>query len=364
MHVGLVVYGSLSTTTGGFRYDRELVEHLRGAGVTVEIVELPWRSYPRHLLDNLDAGLRRRLAGARVDVLVQDELCHPSLFRLNQRLPPGTPVVSVVHHLRSCEPHPAPQRWLYRRVERRYLRTLDGVVAASRATRAAVERLGADAPAVVAHPGTGRFDPDVGPADVDARARDPGPLRVAFVGTLVSRKGAHTLVRGLSRLPDDEWRLTVVGDRTTAPGYVERLERQVDRAGVGDAVTLAGALPDDELAAALARAHVLAVPSSYEGFGMAYLEGMGFGLVPLATTAGGASELVTDGEDGLLVPASDAAAIADRLRPLLEDRDRLARLGRAARRRYEAHPTWDESMADVREFLAAVAAGRRPDANV
>ncbi len=364
MRVGLVVHGSLATTTGGFLYDRRLVEHLRAAGDAVEVIALPRRSYARGLLDNLDAGLRRRLSAASVDVLLQDELCHPSLFRLNRRLGAGTPVVAVVHHLRSSEPHGAPWRWLYRRVERRYLRTVDGVVATNRAARTAAERLGADAPGVVAHPGTGRFDPDVRPADVDARAREPGPLRVLFVGTLVPRKGAHALVRGLSRLPDGAWRLTVVGDRTAAPAYVARLERTVDRLGLRDAVELTGAVPEARLEAELREGHVLAVPSEYEGFGMAYLEGMGFGLVPLATAAGGASELVTDGESGLLVPPADAAAVARRLGPLLEDRDRLARLGRAARRRYEAHPTWDESMATAREFVATVAAGRGRGANV
>lgn len=364
MRVGLVVYGSLTTTTGGFLYDRRLVEHLQAAGDAVEVISLPRRSYARGLLDNLDVGLRRRLSTASVDVLVQDELCHPSLFWLNRRLEAGTPVVSVVHHLRSSEPHAALRRWLYRRVERRYLRTVDGVVATNRAAREAAERLGTDAPGVVAYPGTGRFDPDVRPADVDDRAHEPGPLRVLFVGTLVPRKGAHVLVRGLARLPEKAWRLTIIGDRTAAPAYVARLERTVDRLGLRDAVALTGAVPEKELEIHLREGHVLAVPSTYEGFGMAYLEGMGFGLVPLATAAGGASELVTDGETGLLVPPADAGAVARRLAPLLEDRDRLASLGRAATHRYEVHPTWDESMAAVRELVATVAAGRGSGANV
>ena len=89
VHVGLLIYGSLSTISGGFIYDRNLVRYLRESGDRVDVISLPWRPYGVSLLDNLNAGLRRRLAQAAFDVLVQDELVHPSCFWLNQRLRPG-----------------------------------------------------------------------------------------------------------------------------------------------------------------------------------------------------------------------------------------------------------------------------------
>ena len=63
MRIGLLIYGSLDTLSGGYLYDRKLVEHLRQAGDSVEIVPLPWRSYPAHLADNL--SLRSVPAPAR-----------------------------------------------------------------------------------------------------------------------------------------------------------------------------------------------------------------------------------------------------------------------------------------------------------
>ena len=103
MRIGLVIYGSLDTLSGGYLYDRMLVEHLRRQGDEVEIFSLPWRDYARHLTDNLSTGLLRRLQGSRLDVLLQDELNHPSLFWLNRRLHVNYPIVSIVHHLRSSE---------------------------------------------------------------------------------------------------------------------------------------------------------------------------------------------------------------------------------------------------------------------
>ena len=355
MRVGLALYGSLDERSGGFRYDRKLVEGLRRAGDSVEVVELPWRAYPRGLLDNVSPRFRDRLR-VDVDVMLQDELAHPSLLLANRDLP--YPVVSVVHHLRASEPRRLSP--LYRAVERRYLATVDGVVCNSAATRDAVTALGVDPDAtVVAPPAGDRFDPAIGDAEIGARAAslrvdaDPGPLRVAFVGNLAPRKGLDTLVEGVARA-DAAVDLTVVG-RTVDEGHVADVRRLVRERGLGDRVRFAGRLSDADLAGALRESHVLAVPSRYEGFGIVYLEGMSFGLPAIASRAGGAVETVADGETGALVDPDDPAAVARALEEFAADPDRLAEMGRAARRRYEEHPSWDESTARVRRLLADVA---------
>src|SRR4030067_2729018 len=103
MRVGLMIYSSLESISGGYLYARQLVEYLLGAGDAVEVISLPWRDYARHLLDNLSRELGERLLNARLDVLLQDELIHPSLFLLNKRLRERFPypLVSFVHHLPS-----------------------------------------------------------------------------------------------------------------------------------------------------------------------------------------------------------------------------------------------------------------------
>ncbi|RLT38585.1 MAG: glycosyltransferase family 1 protein, partial [Chloroflexi bacterium] len=142
MRIGLVIYGSLDTLSGGYLYDRKLVEYLRASGDSVEIISLPWRSYPRHLLDNFNPVWRRRLAELDVDVLLQDELNHPSLAWANRALANAPfPVVSIVHHLRASEEHPVWRLPFYRWVEGRYLASIDGFVFNSRTTQNAVRSL-------------------------------------------------------------------------------------------------------------------------------------------------------------------------------------------------------------------------------
>jgi glycosyltransferase involved in cell wall biosynthesis len=101
----------------------------------------------------------------------------------------------------------------------------------------------------------------------------------------------------------------------------------------------------------LARAHVLAVPSEYEGFGIVYLEGMSFGLPAIAGAHGAAREIVAAGENGYLVAPHDAVTLAMHLAELGRDRDRLTQMSLAARARFLAQPRWSESMAHIRRTL-------------
>ncbi len=352
MHLGLVIYGSLNTVSGGYLYDRRLVKHLREAGDRVEVISLPWRSYARHLADNFSAVLTARLRAGRFDVLLQDELNHPSLFLLNRALRGQYPILSIVHHLRSSEFRPAWHNVFYRWIERQYLASVDGFIFNSEATRVAVEALAGDRrPAVVAQPGVDHLAPIVTAEHIRTRALQPGPLRLLFVGNVIPRKGLHTLSAALARLSREDWRLEVVGSLDTDPAYARAVRRQIARYDLAASLTLRGSLSDADLAAEFARSQVLVVPSSYEGFGIVYLEGMGFGLPAIATTAGAAGELITHGENGYLVPPGDATALADCIRLLLQDRERLAAMSLAARQRFACQPGWQASGEKIREFL-------------
>ncbi len=96
---------------------------------------------------------------------------------------------------------------------------------------------------------------------------------------------------------------------------------------------------------------VLALPSSYEGFGIAYLEGLGFGLPAIATSGGAAGEIITNGSNGFLIKSGDVAALKDCLRELAQDRQRLLEFSLAARKRYEAQPGWEQTGKSIRGFL-------------
>jgi glycosyltransferase involved in cell wall biosynthesis len=352
MRLALVIYGSLETISGGYLYDRKLVEHLKTQGDQVEIISLPWRNYARGLLDNLATALLSRLNHLRVDILLQDELNHPSLFWINRRVHGAYPTVSIVHHLRSSELRPAWQNSFYRLIERSYLSSVGGFIFNSQTTRQVVEALTREKkPYVVAFPVGDRLSPNISDEAITQRALQTGPLRLFFLGNVIPRKGLHTLLASLSMLPRNVWRLFVAGRLDIDSPYAQSIQRQVARSGLSGQVAFLGPLADEALSEQLRLSHVLVLPSSYEGFGIAYLEGMGFGLPAIATSAGAAREIITHGRDGFLIEPGDVQALSDHMLELAVNRGRLLELSLAARQRYAAHPGWEQTGKDIRGFL-------------
>ena len=353
MRVGLVIYGSIDTVSGGFLYDRMLVDCLRRHGDTVDVISLPWVDYPEAHGHHHDVRIREALLSWKGDLLLEDELAHASLASLNGELraKTGVPLVAIVHHLRASEGHP----WLRSRghvaVERAYLRSVDAFIFNSATTRRTVESLrGTEAPSVIARPGGDRLGPGPSEEEIALRSAEHGPLRVLFVGNIIPRKGLHTLVPALGMLPADRWRLSIAGSRDVDPLYTAFVETSIRTHQVERNVQWTGALGDEELAQALRTHQVLVVPSRYEGFGIVTLEAMGFGVVPVATRAGGSQEIV-DEESGVLVPVGHARALARALRALSTDRARLCALSRGARQRFGSFEGWQASMEKARNFL-------------
>ena len=306
------------------------------------------------LADNLSPALLARLAAVPADLFLQDELAHPSLFFLNRQLRRrlSRPVVAIVHHLRCQEDRPSWQNRLYQAVERRYFHAVDGFIYNSRDTRQAVEKLlSVPKPFVVASPGGDRLGRTLNGEEIISRSQGTGPLRILFLGNLIPRKGLHLLVDALATQPRQNWELLVVGSPAFDPAYSRAIQRQVERLGLTAQVRFYGHRDGAPLAALFAGSHLLAVPSSLEGFGIVYLEAMSFGLPIIAAGKGGANELVTQGQNGFLVPPGDVAALTQYLTLFLTDRERLVSMSLDARKRFERHPTWAESMVHACRFL-------------
>jgi glycosyltransferase involved in cell wall biosynthesis len=179
-----------------------------------------------------------------------------------------------------------------------------------------------------------------------------------FVGNLIRRKGLHVLLRALAALPPEAWTLDVVGDETIDPSYTREIGRLIAALPAGARVVRHGRVSDPELVAHYAASDALAVPSSYEGYGIVYAEALGYGRPVLATTQGAAAEIVEDGVSGYLVAPEDAAQIAERLVLWTADRDLLMAMSRRTRERYQQLPMWDESASRIRSFLLAQIARR------
>lgn len=362
MKIGLVIYGSLDTLSGGYLYDRKLVEYLRSQGDEVEIISLPWRNYFAHLTDNFTFKLPKGL-----DILIQDELNHPSLINANRGKHPY-PIISLVHHLRSSELRPQWQNAFYRVIEKKYLQSVDGFIFNSQTTKSVVNNLlnskgnpskiknhlnhqGRVAlPNVVAYPPTDRFGEAIPEDEIKIRA-SKNPLRIFFLGNVMERKGLHVLLKALLILHNSSFILDVVGSLSVEPNYANQIKNFIINNNLSTFVFLHDALDNEPLKQKLQQSHILIVPSSYEGFGIVYLEGMGFGLPAIGTTAGAASEIIEHNKTGYLIEPNDSKLLAKYISRLAQDRNVLNQLSLNAAKRYVAQPKWEETANQIRKFL-------------
>jgi glycosyltransferase involved in cell wall biosynthesis len=100
---------------------------------------------------------------------------------------------------------------------------------------------------------------------------------------------------------------------------------------VGDVVEVRDWVDREERDRLLARSAVFVLPSYNEGLPMAMLEAMAWGLAPVVSAVGGIPEVVTDGDNGLLVDPGDVPQLARAIRRLVDDPGLVSRLGAAAR---------------------------------
>ncbi|MFQ6100792.1 MAG: glycosyltransferase [Anaerolineae bacterium] len=165
-----------------------------------------------------------------------------------------------------------------------------------------------------------------------------------FTGRLRYYKGLDTLLWALSALSGVC--LVIVGDGPMRAEW----ERLAGTLGLRERVTFTGEVPDDDLPRYHHTAHVFVLPANAraEAFGTVLLEAMASGLPCITTEVGtGTSWVVQDGVTGLVVPPRDPRALAEAIRGLLDDPQRRAAMGQAARARVEAEFTLERMIARV-----------------
>jgi len=226
-----------------------------------------------------------------------------------------------------------------------YNRAVDAVIAISEQVRVALLRAGVRAERIRVVPSG--IEPDAYQELLpEARAAlratwgvAPDDLLVLVLGALERRKGHAVLLEAAAHLVSTLPRLRVV-----CCGVGREAEALAARAAaLGGRVRFAGFRED--VAACLAAADIVAVPSLHEGLGVAALEAMAAGRPVVASRVGGLGEAVVDGRTGLLVPPGEPVALAEAITRLALDRDFRVRLGAAGRARVSSRFT-TAAMAD------------------
>jgi glycosyltransferase involved in cell wall biosynthesis len=345
--VVFAIPGDPDTPTGGYRYDRRVIDELRAQHWNVKPLRLPG-DFPAPSPASL-AETERLLAATPVDALVLvDGLAFGAIpAALLERVPRR--YVALVHHPLGLETALARARAdELLRTERAALARAVRVIVTSKPTAALLFRdFGvAKEKIAVAEPGT----------DPAPRARgSQGPPILLSVGVINPRKGYDTLVAALAKIADLPWQSRIAGSMQRDPAATAVLQQAIAAAGLGDRVSLLGTLDEHALAEEYDRATLFVLPSHFEGFGMAFTEAMARGLPVIAGNAGAAPATVP-ADAGMLVTPGDADALARALHVLLTDAGERGRRADAAWRHAQHLSRWRHTAAAVAAALTEASA--------
>jgi glycosyltransferase involved in cell wall biosynthesis len=339
------VPGSLDTATGGYIYDRRVLEGLERLGWRTRAHSLdPSFPHPTPAALRAARGVLANIAARSIVVI--DGLAFAGLERVLVDAADRLSIVALIHHPLALETGiDAHDQRLLEQTERAALAYAHRVIVTSQWTartlatyRVPIERLR------VVEPGT-----DVSLANRAVRDSSE-TLNLLCVGTLTARKGHAVLVEALAELRDRRWHLSCAGSLTRDRRTVEELSRRITRLRLANRISLLGDVDAETLERYYERADLFVLASYLEGYGMALAEAVARGL-PIVSTTGGAIPETVPADASMLVRPGDSRALAKALGELMDDsgkREQLARNARAARARL---PSWDDA---ARKFAAAL----------
>ncbi len=324
--------------------------------------EAGWASIDA-VIRSLDAAVAKRLQHAKVNTVYAYEDGAYETFRAARALGVGCvyehPVGywREVHHL-MCEEAELEPEWAAtmrglddsdEKLARKdaELALADRVVVASSFSRNSLALFPGKLPQVTVIP----YGAPLARTKIDTKVHSSsGKLRVLFVGGLGQMKGLSYLFKAVGML-GNSCSLTLVGRGPIRDAPVLRRALRSCR--------WIETLPHNEVLREMGAHDVLVFPSLSEGFGMVVTEALSQGLPVITTPHTCGPDVLTDGEDGFIVPIRDPQAIAEKLELLHRDRERLAAMSEAALRKAQIL-TWESYrrgvVSVVREALALKAA--------
>jgi len=334
--------GDLDTPTGGYRYDKRVIEELPALGWRVKHLQLS-SEFPSPSEQAL-GETAKILSGVSPDALIMIDGLALGAIPLSTLNSLKARLVALCHHPLAFETGLTSDRIDYlHRTEREALSRSIATIATSRSTAGLLAREFNVAPndLTVAEPGT----------EPSARAKsDAKPMRLLSVGAITRRKGHNTLAKALSKIRDLEWEWRIAGSTDRDQIAMQMLEREIADGKIAERTKLLGPLDDAGLEKEYSSASLFVLPSHFEGYGMAFTEALARGL-PVVAGSGGALVETVPKDAGVFVTAGNFGELALTLRRLLTSPAEISKRADAAWEYAKKLPHWSDTAKRVAEAL-------------
>ncbi|MFK8083303.1 MAG: glycosyltransferase family 4 protein [Granulosicoccus sp.] len=340
--------GELDTRTGGYRYDKRIIEALRSGTKSAQ----PWHvtlvslegSYPFPTSAQLATAAAQLEAIDDHSLVVMDGLAYSTMPDVIAAHSSRLTIIALIHHPLALETGlDSEQASQLKALETRALHFARHIITTSELTADSLAAYNVPAHKVTAVlPGT----------DNAAIAQGSGSnvANLLCVATLTQRKGHSVLLDALATIPHLPWHLNCVGSTERDISHYKAVLEQRTRLMLDERVSFTGELEDEQLDQYYGEADVFVLASFHEGYGMVLSEAIARGLPIVCTNAGAMSQTVPVGA-GILVPPDAHEALAEAISQILTSEQLMEDLKRTATSARENLRSWQTAANEFSELL-------------
>ncbi len=336
MQILFVIPGDINLPTGGYRYDRKIIDAWRKSGIKVELMSIEGNfPFPSH--QEKENAIAKINNFPKADIAVVDGLLGGAAPEFLKHLSQKLPVTALIHHPLCLENGLDKETAGHlKQTEKQGLKHTNAIITTSPQTSRTVANLFNYNPSKITSvlPGVER--------GIISNGSDSETINLLCVGSIIERKGHKDLLEALSSLKHLNWKLDCIGSTQFDKSLYANLQSRVTQEELSQKITFHGDVSEQALEAAYSSADIFVLPSLFEGYGMAYAEALVRGIPVIGTIAGAIPETVPE-NCGILVEPSNIPALSSVIETMITDKKLRNNYRNNAIAAEPNFPTWESS---------------------
>ena len=365
MRILLVIYGNINQISGGYLYDKIVIEYLKKKGDMVDIFEIQPKFYLLSMFDNFfNKNLQKILKNNNYDLIIIDELVAPSVFFLILINKNKKKILTLVHHLKISEKINFIFKFFAFFIEKILLNNSEYLVVNSNTTLKICKKLlKNDKKTLVCKPGYKILTKSQKYYQLPSNFKDK--VILLSVGNVIKRKNHLFLIECLKEIKNLDWAFIIVGNNNLNKNYTNKILKKIKKYKLEKQIIFTGRIEDEYLIDIYQQSNIFVFPSLYEGYGIVLAESLSFGLPFVGFDCGALNEVVFDSFSrnynnisknicGFLLKRNDKKEFNECLKNLISNKELRNKMSNNCEKILQQIPDWDETQKLFYDFVHRV----------
>ena len=346
MQLHLLIPGDINTLTGGYIYNKRMVNGLLEMGHNVQVYSLAV-DFPFPSPESTQQFVNIINAIPKCETIIIDSLAFGAIPELLRKIKPNHPIVALIHMPLSIRNEfTAAQRKRLSIREKEAFSYADLILVTSPFTMNLLKGMGIDpVNIIVVLPGV----------EVLSHKNKYAlfPRKLITVSNFTRNKGHLLLVDALKELKYLNWTLDCYGNTNFDPEYVDTLSRLIDFNNLTDRIFLHAPITGNDLSQVYVNSDLLIHPSEFETYGMVLTEAMAHGI-PVIASAGGAITQTVPASIGVFFKENDTYSLQQTIKDLLLNLNKYHNLCKQASNYINQAQAWEKSIKEFEKALKII----------